>query len=106
VLAERDVRQPVEIVCHEWWSYWPLAYLAFREPDVHVVTSDQWQRATAPGSDRSAETWFVEYGGSSGERDALRAIAGTEARRHAVLDYGLRPAIWVIGPVEKLSRNY
>ncbi len=106
VLSERTAQQPIEIVCHEWWSYWPLAYLAFHEPDVRVLTSDQWQAATAQSSGRAAETWFVEYSGSSGERLALRAAAGRKARRHALFDYGCRPTIQVIGPVEKLSGNY
>ncbi len=104
VLAKRQ--GPTEIVCHEWWSYWPLAYLAFRESDVQVVTWEKWHDDQRGRGDRAAETWFVEYGGSSGTYEARRAVAGTKARWYPVIDYGHRPTIWVIGPVEKVFQNY
>jgi hypothetical protein len=104
VLARRH--GPVEIVCHEWWSYWPLAYLAYREPDVRVVTWQQWQAEQRDQADYAAETWFVEYGGSSGAWDAQQVVAGTKARWFPVFDYGQRPTIWVVGPLEKDFQNY
>ncbi len=104
LLAKRH--GPVDIVCHEWWSYWPLAYLAYREPDVRVVTWRRWQSEEASQAAHAAETWFVEYGGSGGAWDARRVSAGTKARWYPIIDYGNRPAVWVVGPVGKNFQNY
>jgi hypothetical protein len=104
VRARRQPSRPVDVVCREWWSYWPLQYFAFGDRDMRVLTWDQWQQASP--ADRAAQTWFVEFDGSDGQRVAWRAVPGGNAQRHAVIDYGFRPAIWVIGPVEKFSQNY
>jgi 4-amino-4-deoxy-L-arabinose transferase-like glycosyltransferase len=104
VRSHSEPGRPVDLICHEWWSYWPLVYFGFDDPHVRVWMWDRWQQASA--ADRAAQTWFVEFGGSDGQRDAMRLSEGTRARRHAIVDYGFRPAIWVIGPLEKISQNY
>jgi hypothetical protein len=96
--------RPVDVVCREWWSYWPLEYFAHGAADVRVLTWDEWRETDF--ADRAEQTWFVECGGGDPAHEAWRVAHGSSAKRHAVIDYGFRPAIWVIGPVEKFSQNY
>lgn len=104
VRAHSEPSRPTAVVCHEWWSYWPLAYFAFGDPYMRVLTWEEWRNADQGGL--AAQAWFVEFGGSDGQREAWNAASCSKARKHAVVDYGFRPAIWVIGPVENFSQNY
>src|SRR5262249_43354848 len=105
VLANRRQSAQTDIVCHEWWNYWPIAYLAGNKDNVRVWTSTEWEEA--PHDGRSEDTWFVEFAGSTGEYLARLAFEGPPRDvRYTVSDYGGRPIISVIGPAEKFSQNY
>jgi hypothetical protein len=109
VLAHRRGDKPARIVCRQWWNYWPVRYLAFHEPQVRVLTWDEYCHAADNQRRRCAEpTWFVEFAGTEDELETLRVIgpAGKTVRRHTILDYGRRPLIAVLGPVENFSQNH
>jgi hypothetical protein len=36
VLSQRTPGKPVQIVAGDWWTYWPLRYLAARSLDVQI----------------------------------------------------------------------
>ncbi|MGD9644121.1 MAG: ArnT family glycosyltransferase [Pirellulales bacterium] len=108
ILSARVAGRPVDIVCREWWSYWPLAYLAFDVPQTRVLTWDEWAstRRAKPAVDD--DTWFVEFAGSPGEIDSFQTAhaRSTYVQWYTVLDYGERPLISVFGPLENSSQNY
>ncbi len=109
VLAERTPREPARIVCHEWWNYWPLAYLALGQDNVQVLTWGQWQRQGAPaGQSPMRDTWFVEFADSDAEREVLAEYRrlGLTTRRQTVCDYAGDALISVIGGAEKFFQNY
>jgi hypothetical protein len=106
VLRQRDPARPVRIVCDQWWSYWPIAYLAYGRQRVEVVSREDW--TTSPRSPADRETWFVGFVDRD-ESDASRSTArrvDPVGPRQIVCDYGGRPLIVVIGPQEKSSQNY
>lgn len=37
IIARHDRDEPLTVVTSEWWSYWPLRYLAAAEPSVQVL---------------------------------------------------------------------
>ena len=87
------------IVCSEWWSYWPLRYLAAQRPDVHVVMWDDYlaQRQAAGRYDRR-RVWFVEFAGSAGLARVRRFIgeANLVAVEMPVSDYRGRHSLYVV----------
>ncbi len=109
VLGHRSAATPTRIVCHEWWNYWPLEYLALADGNIEVLMWDQWQEQAKSGAGTEHEnTWFVEFSGSAGEADALAncRATGLIVEREMICDYAGQGILSVIGPTEKLSQNY
>ena len=109
VLSQRDSAVPGRIVCHEWWNYWPLEYLALGEENLRVFTWDEWHAALPRGQNQQADpTWFVEFSGSAAEAEAVQFCVDAEltVSRHTICDYAGRQLISVITPGEKFLRNY
>ncbi len=108
IRGHRDARLPAVVVCHEFWNYWPLAYLAADDAQLQVVKWDEWRMHSGAETLEAGQTWFVEFAGTGAEAEALAALEsdGTRPVRHVVRDYGGREVLTVIGPVEKSSQNY
>ena len=109
VLNHRRPAEPIVIVCHDWWSYWPVAYLAFDAPQSRVLTWKSWRRNHRQrNAGRSEDVWFIEFSGSLGEWDALQLANNDDFSvfRATIDDYGTRPLITVLGPLKNFSQNY
>jgi hypothetical protein len=107
--AHRLPNEATTVVCHEWWNYWPLEYLALGQQDVRVLTWEQWQGETQDSSTRAVDnTWFVDFVGTAGERETRLRFesAGTKIRENVIRDYAGRALLTIVGPVEKFSQNY
>jgi hypothetical protein len=109
VLNHRHPNEATEIVCHEWWNYWPLAYLARGEDNVQVLTWDQWReadRVMAPGP--AGKTWFIEYAGTTSEHEVVQRWEqdGLTIPRQTICDYGHHELLSILGPAENNSENY
>jgi hypothetical protein len=98
----RPAGEAAQIVCQEFWNYWPLAYLAAGDREVRVLTWDEWQELRGEGGRGS--TWFVEYAGTAAERRALEIQnqARTTGLHHVIYDNGGRPLLSVSGGGGKL----
>ncbi len=97
------------VVCHEWWNYWPLEYLALGQRGLRVLTWEQWQTETRDSSTRSVDdTWFVDFADTAGERETRHRLesAGKMTRENTIRDYAGRALLTIVGPAEKFSRNY
>lgn len=107
-LIEREQRagQTAQVVCQEFWNYWPLAYLAAGKRDVQVLMWKDWQQLDRDAG--SVSTWFVEYAGTPAEARALATQRGAKVlgSRHVVYDHAGRPLLSVNGPAENISQNY
>ena len=88
------------IVADDWWSYWPLRYLACAEKELHVIGNDDLTshnlRASAEG-----RGWIVAF--SDGKvlplwRAAL-AEAGCKVQEERILDYAGRPVLVLLHPL-------
>jgi hypothetical protein len=62
------------VVTSEWWTYWPLRYLAYRHEGIEVVGGErdavaEDPFAMNPPSDHGGpnHNWFVEFDGSEGD---------------------------------------
>jgi 4-amino-4-deoxy-L-arabinose transferase-like glycosyltransferase len=68
---------PVQIVAADWWTYWPLKYLAAREPTVEVLSAHDIADGTYDDKAGSA-AWHVRFvdgrGLSPGAGDRERTI--------------------------------
>jgi hypothetical protein len=107
ILEHRRAGHSARVICRQWWNYWPVDYLAFREPHMRVWTWDEWRRSGREIIDRDAEeTWFIEFAATEDELETLRLVraAGRMPRKHVILDYARRPVIVVIG-AEKVFQN-
>jgi hypothetical protein len=105
----RPADAPAIVVCHQWWNYWPMAYLAFDDPLLRVLTWDEWRALVAGGNPhRSDDTWFVEFSGTLDELDARRAARAMspDVRRFTIVDFGRRPLISLVHAPAKFSKNY
>jgi hypothetical protein len=100
ILASGPAGQKRTVVCHDWWSYWPLAYLAAGKDGLSVISWDEWQKTTAPAGDA---TWFVEFAGTAEERQLLEWLKRTmaNASRQTICDFAGKPVLHVMGPVEQ-----
>ena len=107
------------IVCSSWWLYWPIAYLASDNPTLHVVASETCEPSLAgekqappmPGANAGGtrqRSWFIEFTGSDDEARVMRSLLdlAQNAARHVIFDDAGRAILSVIGPAEKLSKNY
>jgi Dolichyl-phosphate-mannose-protein mannosyltransferase len=65
ILASSPSGQPVWIASDNWWTFWPLAYLAGGQYDVHVVHSSEL--ASVPSD---AALWRAELTGSEEDSNA------------------------------------
>jgi hypothetical protein len=98
---------PALIVASEWWSYWPLRYLAGRQGNVRVAP---WSEYFSEGPHTAiGRVWFVEFSGSQ-NLAAVRAhlVAANIAEREIpILDYKGRPAMYVLASrdVERASKE-
>ncbi len=105
ILSQRDGEQSVQIVCQEWWNYWPLRYLSYREPGVTVRTWEAWGEVRNT-SDGAGDTWFVEFS----DRAACMIVLcdmhrrGLVARQFTVVDYGRRPVLTIVGQRKRFTR--
>ena len=107
---QRAAKQRVRVVCRDYWNYWPLAYLAGNDPQIAVLTWNQWRAraADAENAPSAGETWFVEFAGTMGEAETLAILsaAGIQPAKYAIDDYGGRTVLLVIGEAEKSSQKY
>ena len=109
--------RPVHIVTDEWWSYWPLAYLAGGQSNVQVEmlgaqepgTKQELTSATpVVPTGEAAMLWRVEF--ATPDR-ALGNAPDTQASETpapvlVINDYAGRPVLQLFGPSEKISQNY
>lgn len=101
ILARRDNSKPLWIVTSEWWTYWPIRYLAMPEEDVRVedwsvvCDRDDFREAVASG-----DVWFVEFSNSETLPAVKRYLNEQQAslREETLFDYGGRPVIEILGP--------
>jgi len=73
---------PLQIVTSEWWLYWPLRYLASRNPDVFVERCGLNKESTTPQQHDElfkANVVLIEFAGSDAAWRIDQAIA--ERRR-------------------------
>lgn len=107
ILAQRQPDERVSVVCHDWWNYWPLAYLAQGENNVQVLQWDAWHGASKHPLPEDGDTWFVEFAGSAGEREALDCLEKAKANfeRQMICDFAGRGVISLLGPVRNFSKN-
>jgi hypothetical protein len=109
VLNHRHPNEATEIVCHEWWNYWPLAYLARGADNVQVLTWDQWRQGARVIAPRPAgKTWFIEYAGTASEHEAMQRLEqdGFRIQRQTICDYGHHELLSIVGPAENNFENY
>jgi hypothetical protein len=102
VLAERG-EGTAWIVTSEWWNYWPLRYLAAGANDVHVITPEEitsYPDVLSALSD--GRVWYVEFVGSEGLAGASGGLAGHRVQEDVIRDYGGRPVLSVLRPLESL----
>jgi hypothetical protein len=109
ILDGCEKTREVRIVCHDWWNYWPLAYLAYGDSDVQVLTWDEWQ-STASESElaQPGSTWFVEFAGTQREHELNRRLMETNLKvpRDVICDYAGRDLLSVTGPLDNSFKNY
>jgi hypothetical protein len=109
-ILERDgSASRVCIVCHDWWNYWPLAYLAHGKQNVRVIPWSEWQNSN-PRSKvaEGCHTWFVAFAGTSGEQELLQMLdeAGLIVHRETIYDFGGRRLLSVMGATGDSLQNY
>jgi hypothetical protein len=99
ILESRPAGEKRTIVCHDWWSYWPLAYLAAGKDGLSVISWDEWQKTTTAGGDG---TWFVEFADTAEEQQLLEWLTRTRtsASRQTICDFAGKPVLYLTGPVE------
>lgn len=61
------------IVCDGWWTYWPIAYLAERYDNIHVVSSNEL--AMTPAFESALERGDVMFVFVQGGEDESKAMA-------------------------------
>ncbi len=106
ILAESKSAVRVRIVTSEWWLYWPIRYLVFREPTNGARRTIEIQTGTLTDPDGVktfsttpdyAQLWIVEFTGSP-DCEAIRTgvqAAGLEVRESTIADFAGRPLISV-----------
>jgi hypothetical protein len=109
IAERRSPARRAQIVAGEWWNYWPLAYLAGGSEGIDVTAGQPWERQRAEPATRGVEeTWYVEFADTAAERAVLRSFEqlGQKAERTVVNDYGGRPLLSIIGPIQQGTGNY
>ncbi len=102
VLQQRS--GPARIVADDWWTYWPLAYLASMTDDVRVVCREPLPGVATetdqppPGED--LETWYVTFAPTAGGGEAAAKLENrpVDVPRAVIDDYAGRPLLRVDGP--------
>lgn len=101
VLRTADEGGEVWVVCSEWWSYWPVKYLAHGRQGVRVEDyEDARTHAGLLGAMASGRVWFLEFSDGPGEARVRQSLssAGLGASELKVLDYGGKAVLSVIHP--------
>lgn len=104
--SSAPVGRSTQVVCQEFWNYWPLAYLAAGDRNVQVLLWDEWLEHRSDAG--NVLTCFVEYAGTAAESRALAAqqCARLTGARHVIYDYAGHPLLSVMGPAENFYQNY
>jgi hypothetical protein len=90
--AARPECSETRIVAEDWWAYWPMRYLAYREPQLTVVmTSDQAVEQFLSSSDSCS--YLVGFVG--GPFENLMAHRSAQTGREIVHDPLNRPILFV-----------
>jgi len=101
ILRTAGEGQEAWVVCSEWWSYWPVKYLAQSRQGVRVEDYEEARaRPELLGAMASGRVWFLEFSGGPGEARVRRALslAGLEAPELKILDYGGKAVLSVFHP--------
>jgi hypothetical protein len=65
ILARNGSTDRVTIVTHQWWLFWPIAYLALEHPNVSVNVGLQAEPQSAlQEAARDGRLFFVEFVGT------------------------------------------
>jgi len=110
LILEREApASEVCIVCHDWWNYWPLAYLAHGQRNVRVMTWSEWQNSRSGSiAAEACPTWFVEFADTAGEQEVLRKLdeAGVIVQRETIYDFAGRRLLSVMAQARNSLKNY
>jgi len=106
VILQRRQPGPVWIVAPEYWSYWPLRYLAWNEPEVHIIADP---RTDAPAEFDSlvaqGRVWGVAYWGGEALERVRADLAGREVWEESIPDYAGQPVLGVLRATAEPGRT-
>jgi len=94
------------IVTSEYWNELPLRYLAWDQPDLCIVTTEDaessadFARALTQG-----RVWFVEFADSPGLQQAQTILGGRRSDQWQIDDYGGRPVLCVLHAAGNFSAS-
>lgn len=95
------------IVSDDWWSYWPLRYLAMDQANIRVCRSAEMGEANefANACD-CGDVWFVEFRDSASYHDARARIAdaGFAVCERNVLDRRGRRILSLMQPITSTNQ--
>jgi hypothetical protein len=96
ILTQREASEPTWIVTSEWWTYWPVRYLALGRPGVRVVRVGDTDADRGFQQSLSAgRVWLVEL--SEAENPAGTLSSRYKIVAHRVFrDYAGRPVTHAI----------
>ena len=101
VLQQQGNGKPVTILTHEWWNYWPLKYLASREPGVKVMWWEELNQADLDNALRRGELCSAEFSDSTGDRESKRLFESHgEHALQTISDPVGRPILTLLGPMQ------
>lgn len=91
--ADAQAHGPCLAVASEWWSYWPMRYLALPHPGVRVIQAGG-ETSDFPAMLAKGRVWFVEL---SPQESPPRALPQFKTLQHQVFrDYAGRPAVHAV----------
>jgi len=101
VLSQTPADGVALIVSDDWWSYWPMRYLALEEPRLRVTRSaEAKKRRLSNVTLRNERVWFVQFvatGGCDAIRKQLLA-QGHDVEQQTIRDFSGRPLLLIISP--------
>lgn len=86
----------VDVAASQWWTYWPLRYLALRDEQIQILGPENtWWAARPNRRSTNGREWYVEFYGEP-SLDRIRSTLPI-AEEWRLFDFGGRPVICVLG---------
>jgi hypothetical protein len=108
ILKQQPAGSPVSIVADDWWTYWPLAYLAADKPGVEVSARGVAGAKNGVLGPKSATSWYVRFieGSEASHNTFPNASPDSPGSKSAV---GGQSARWIVpdesgSPLLEVSR--